>query len=205
MYEKIVIKQPAGLGDIFFCLKIAYAFHKQFSCDIIWPVIPQFMWLKDYIKYPFIQFVNQEKDYPLKNQIDKVLYSTRIPDVRVLEVEENNKKYILIPLQHADLLFPGLSVMEAKYKFIDLDFSDWRDFFQFERNINKENQLYYKVLKLTDSSNYTLINKQYGSPPGTVICPKIDSTKFSNYVEMYYVEGYTLFDCCKLIENAKEI
>jgi len=207
MYDKVVIKQPAGLGDIFFCLKIAYTFHKGFNCDVIWPVIPQYEWIKDYINYPFIHFINQEEDYPLKNKINQTLFpqTSLLPDIRVLELEENDKQYILVPLQHADWVSPGISVMDAKYKFVNLDLDDWQEFFEFERNIEKENKLYYEVLGLTDESEYVFVNKQFGSPPDTQTCSYIDVSKFSNYVEMSYLEDYSLFDWCKVIENAKEI
>ena len=44
-----LIKQPAGIGDIFFCQKIArYMMHHGY--DVIWPVLPSISWIKDYIK-----------------------------------------------------------------------------------------------------------------------------------------------------------
>ena len=44
-----LIKQPAGIGDIFFCQKIArYMIHHGY--DVIWPVLPSISWIKDYIK-----------------------------------------------------------------------------------------------------------------------------------------------------------
>lgn len=207
MYDKIVIKQPAGLGDIFFSLKAAYTLHKGFNCGVVWPLIPQYEWVKDYIKYPFIQFVSQEEDYPLKNKINEALFpkTSIVPDIRVLELEENNKKYILVPLQHADWVAPGMPVMEAKYQFVNLDSKNWQEFFEFERNTEKENKLYYEVLGLTDDSDYTLVNRRFASPPDTQIFPNVDVSKFSNYIEMSYIEGYTIFDWCKVIENANGI
>jgi len=205
MYSKVIIKQPAGLGDIFFCLKLAYTFHKGLGCDIIWPVIPQYKWIKDYIKFPFIEFVSQEDEYPLKHQIDRILFSGIVPNITILEVEENGNKYLLVPLQHADWVFPEISVMDAKYKLVNLDPDNWQEFFEFERNSEKENKLYYEVLGLTDESEYTLVNKQFGSPPDTRISPYIDISQFTNIVEMSYIEGYTIFDWCKVIENAQEI
>ena len=44
-----LIKQPAGIGDIFFCQKIAryMAYH---GYQIIWPISPDIIWIRDYIK-----------------------------------------------------------------------------------------------------------------------------------------------------------
>lgn len=198
MYNKVILKQPAGIGDIFFCIKIAYALHLEFKCNILWPIIPQYEWIKDYVKYPFIEFVSQKDDYPLKHQVNQT-------QTRILELEEDNKKYLLVPIQHADLVFPGDSVMEAKYKLVGLDFEDWINFFTFERNIEKENKLYYEVLGLTDDSKYTFVNRKFASPPDTHICKHIDISQFNNFVEMDYIEGYTLFDWCKVLENAEAI
>ena len=41
-----LIKQPAGIGDIFFCQKIAryMAYH---GYQIIWPLSPDIIWIKD--------------------------------------------------------------------------------------------------------------------------------------------------------------
>jgi hypothetical protein len=95
--------------------------------------------------------------------------------------------------------------MEAKYNFLELDFSDWSDYFTFERNSKRENNLYYNILNLKDDSNYILINRKYGSPPNSVDCTHIDLSKFNEYIELDYIDGINLFDWCKVIENAKEI
>ena len=44
-----LIKQPAGIGDVFFCQKIARVM-MQNGYQIIWPLRPDIYWIKDYIK-----------------------------------------------------------------------------------------------------------------------------------------------------------
>jgi hypothetical protein len=195
MIKKIIIRQPAGIGDIFFTQKIAYALYETYNVEIIWPVISEFLWIKDYIKVPFIKFVNWDDDFEGKNLLfnNDVSYIFELPD------------YLIIPLQRADWNYPGISVMDAKYKLVNLNFEDWSHYFNFERNIKKENQLYYDVLGLTDESEYCFINRQFGSPPDTKICKYIDLNNFSYYIEMKYINGFNIFDWCKVIENAKEI
>lgn len=195
MVKKIIIRQPAGIGDIFFTQKIAYVLHETYNVDIIWPVIPEFIWIKNYIDIPFIKFISWDEDFEGKD----ILLNNDVPYIFTLQ------DYLIVPLQRADWNYPGISVMDAKYKLVDLDFEDWSDYFKFDRNTEKENQLYYDVLGLTDKSEYVFINKQFGSPPDTQICKYISLDKFSHYIEMRYIDGFTLFDWCKVIENAKEI
>ena len=41
-----IIKQPAGIGDVFYCQKIAhYMVHHGF--DVIWPLRPDIAWIGD--------------------------------------------------------------------------------------------------------------------------------------------------------------
>jgi len=193
--NKILINQPAGIGDIFFCQKIAYALHETYNVDIIWPVISEFSWIKEYIKVPFIYFVDWNDNFEGKD----ILINNNLSHIFTL----NN--YLIIPLNKADWNYPGISVMDAKYKLVNLDFNDWSDYFNFKRNIDKENELYYNILGLKDNSEYIFVNRQFASPPETQICKYIDLNKFSYYIEMKYINNFTIFDWCKVIENAKEI
>jgi len=194
LIKNILIKQPAGIGDIFFCQKIAYALYEVYNVEIIWPVIPEFIWIKDYIKVPFIKFVNWNEEYEGK----EILLNN---DISIPFLLDN---YLIIPLQRADWNYPGISVMDAKYKLVDLDFEDWSYYFNFERKIEKENELYYNILKLTDDSEYCFVSRNYGSPPNYEVYP-FKYEKELRIIEMSFIEGYTIFDWCKVIENASEI
>lgn len=194
MYNSILIKQPSGLGDIFFLQKLVYYLHKNYDCQIVWPVLTQFLYIKDYLKYDYINFVDINSQYDgktayIQNQLGIYEY----------------QNHLVIPIQYAEWSFPNISVMEAKYKFFDLGFKDWADYFSFERNLDRENELFYNILKLKDNSKYTLINRKYGSPPDSKNSEYIDITKFSNFIEMDYIDGINLFDWCKVIENANVI
>lgn len=192
MYKNILIRQPAGIGDIFFTQKIAYALHKEYKCDIIWPVIPEFQWIKEYIKPSFINFVNIESNFPYQDA-----FNNDVPYVFEW------KDCLVVPLQRADWAISG-SVMDAKYKLVGLDFEDWADYFFFERNIEKENKLFYEILGLRDDDMYSFISKNYGSPPNHAEM-NIDSNKSIKRIEMQFIDGYSIFDWCKVIENATEI
>jgi hypothetical protein len=94
--------------------------------------------------------------------------------------------------------------MDAKYKLVGLDYDDWADYFKFERNIEKENNLYYNILGLEDGSEYSFISKNYGSPPDMQQL-NISSNNSLKEINMVPIDGFTLFDWCKVIENASEI
>ena len=52
-----IINQPAGLGDIFFSMKIA-KYMVDLGYEVIWPVIPNFLYLKEYIIEKNINFIS---------------------------------------------------------------------------------------------------------------------------------------------------
>ena len=66
MSKICLIRQPAGIGDIFFTQKIAKDYISR-GYTVIWPVISQFEFIKDYIKVNNLMFVNENSDFPHKN------------------------------------------------------------------------------------------------------------------------------------------
>ena len=96
--------------------------------------------------------------------------------------------------------------MAGKYDHVGLDWSDWRDYVLFNRNKEKEDELYYKVLGLNDDSTYVLVNRYWCTRPKIEICDRIsvnpDDYGGAQVVETRHIPGYTLFDWCKVIEKA---
>lgn len=172
----ITINQPAGLGDIFFCQKIAHKLIEEKNCDILWPVIKEFSWIGEYIKHPRIKF----------------------------EILDKSKKYEnVIKLDGAHLRHPG-TVMSAKYNSVNIDFSDWSSHFNFERNKKREEILFYDILKLKDNEEYTFVNQYFASPPNQIKVPvKIISDK--KIINFEIMSNDNIFDWCKVLEEASEI
>ena len=192
MIPNCLIDQPCGLGDIFYCQKIAFAL-KQNNYNVIWPVKENLLYIKEYLP-DFINFITAENN---------VLF-TELIHANVTRILENDKHDIYIPLKNANHIY-GRPVMQAKYKLLNIDPSDWLEFFIIKRNTVRENHLYYDILKLKDSSKYSLYNRQYGTPPGTVISDKIKLPTQNDFIEMKYYTDINLLDWCKVIENAIEI
>ena len=132
-----IINQTAGIGDIFYTQKIAKEVLKRKKADkIIWPVIDNFSYIKDYLKFDGIEYIEQSKFIKPKDCFE-------------------------INLQNADQRHPG-SVMLAKYKEVGLSQNGWLDYFDFERNLKREKLLFNK-LKI--EQDYIVRNMYYGSPP----------------------------------------
>ena len=139
-----IIKQPAGIGDVFFCQKIAhYMVHHGF--DVIWPLRPDIAWIGDYIKGYGISFPTLEDDFPGKD-----IYDTAAGWV----IED--KGAFICPAT-ADLTHNDGKTMSSKLTMLGMEYEDWRDYFLFKRNLDKEDDLYYNVLGLKDDSEYVFI------------------------------------------------
>ena len=186
-----LIKQPAGIGDIFFCQKIGkYYFDRGY--EIVWPVNPEILWVKDYINN--VKFYSIEDDFPGKEYYDNVGFY-------------ESPEFVFIDLLDADRTHNDGKIMSSKYSMVNMDHNDWQDYFNFNRNIEREDILYHEVLGLRDNSNYILVNKYYSTPPNIQEYDKIkiDNKESLDIIEMKIIEGFTLFDWIKVIENANEI
>lgn len=96
----------------------------------------------------------------------------------------------------------GGSVLTAKYRFVGLDWSDWKDYVEFKRDYKKEDELYTKLIG--GKTDYILLNNYVGTPPKHVQYD-IPVTSKKPIINLQILDGYTVFDWCKIIENASEI
>lgn len=198
--KKVIIQQECGLGDILFCQGISHHF-KEKGYEIIWPVVKE---LVDTVKYlnTGVNFYNRDEEYPLK-QLFKNLYESK----RIFETQDND---IFIPLGYSSHMIEpyGRKVMQAKYKICGLDYKQWKSHFTFTKNVMKENELFYDVLNLKDDEDFILLNENYATQPG-IIKKDLSSVKNTfgdgKFIKMRFVEGFTLFDWCKVFEKMKSI
>lgn len=194
---KALIKQPAGIGDIFFCQKIAQKLH-DVGYNVVWPIIPEFMWLVDYL-ITNATFCSSVSEFEYKN-----LYKTH--NTHTFNFNTDNQ-CVVVNLQDADRLFPNSSVMTSKYRAVQLNYSNWLKYFNFNRNREKENALFYDILKLKDNSLFALKNYFFASPPDEQICSTVveAAVNCDEIVYMRNIPDFTLFDWCKVLERACEI
>lgn len=189
--KNCIIKQPAGIGDIFFCQKIAKKLSEQ-GYNIIWPVINEFLWVKDYIKC--FNFCSIADDFPLKEQWMHSYGKTHI--------RKNDD--IVLNLQDADALWSNISVMEAKYKMVDLSFDDWSLYLNIHRNFEKEKLL--QELLGVNNEPFVFVSRLFGSPPNSKACEHLkDFNSPVRIIEMNILDGFTLIDWMGIFELATEV
>lgn len=190
--KKLLIRQPAGLGDIFMCLKIAKVYQDK-GYDIIWPVYDDYIYINDYLQTDF-KFIPQSSNFQGKELF--VAKSREVID---------SADFMYLPLQDASWVV-GEPVMDAKFRISNVDIKDYLDYFNFTRNTKRENDLMYNKLDLMDISSYRLLNKNYASLPDTRVFDRnfIQTPRNLFNVEMIIDKYSHIFDWCKTIEYAKE-
>jgi hypothetical protein len=185
---RYIFNQYQGLGDILFCEPIARHFYDEGKNEIFWPINDEFMWLTDYIKY--INFVpksscNMNYESLYLGNIDSNTYSIPLrfanPIVRKLNAHDYSDQY---------------HTMLDKYRMLGLSEDLWRTF-KWERNLKKEDELYNLLVK---DENYILINSKWSD--GNVI---IETDSTFQRINMDILDGFTLLDWAKIIENSSEI
>jgi hypothetical protein len=181
--NEVLIKQPCGLGDILFMQKIAHNLKKQ-GKHVIWPVTPQYISIKDYI--PFFTFVDVTK--PLLHQY---------------EYDKCHKATITEHVICTDGCNGPHGLMHSKYELCNVIPDDWKKYLKFNRNFEREQELFRNVLKLDEDDDYIVVNRQIGSL-GYELRWNIPIPQNKNIVEIRPIEGFTVFDWCKVFEWASE-
>lgn len=197
-----MIYQPCGLGDILFLQKIAHMM-KNNGYEVYWPVVHEFKWLSDYI--PFFNFISWQ---------DEVNHLTVPPLPAQVEFPRKNdySPNTLTQITEDFFYFQGFGnhspIMAGKYNQLQIDWKDWREYIIFNRNLDKENDLYYNVLKLSDNEEYVFVNRNYRTRPNKCVFNNI-SINPQDYgcrvVELNIMDNFSIFDWCKVIENARSI
>lgn len=186
-----LIKQPAGMGDIFMCLKIAKILQDK-GHPIIWPVYPQHLYLNNYLNIDF-KFISTDDNFIGKHDYFR--------SNSIIERDD----YIFLPLETASHIV-GEPVMDAKYRLVNIDMSDYLDFFSFKRNEEREKYLFFKILNLMDISKYRLYNRNYASLPDVrrFTKPFVNTGQYLPDIEMYIDQYNNIFDWCFVLENSTE-
>ena len=121
--DKITIVQPQGLGDILFTQKIAHKLIEN-GYKVYWPLV-KYRWLSDYIFTENLNWFNcPEPSHTLKlnNSI------------------EFNHPYDIMTCKYSMI---GNSMDFLPKELHKIEYKDWCNYFNFERNHNKENYLFY--------------------------------------------------------------
>ena len=189
MNKICLIHHPIGIGDIFFLQFVARKYISM-GYNIIWPLRNDVLWIKDYI--PDICFCSEDDDFFGKEYYGKDL----------IFISPN---FVYLGLKCAHGWGTGYThIMKSKYQLLNLDWNDWNSGFLFNRNFEKENELYYNVLGLNNNSKYVLWNNMASVDIRTTNI--LDDLSFDYpTIKLKYIDGFSLFDWCKVFENATEI
>jgi len=185
-----VIKQEAGLGDIFFLQKAAKTLINN-GYKVIWPVQSNFAYLSKYIMHPNLVIVDETTDFEFKD-----VYTEDEKGLCQYEIE--GAEVLWIPFKYA----PGYPGMKAKYPLLGLNSNNWEKYFKFNRDKTREKQLKEKY-EIQDGEEFVFVNNLFASPPNMLERPvDVNTDK-----KIIYNDGQPchIFDYCWLFENASEI
>ena len=94
--KTVLIKQPAGIGDILFCQKIAKVIQENTEYkSVVWPVAPVYSYLEEYMGDDDLHFPVNTDDFPFKEVYDN-RFDNRISN-HVFKLFSKNKlinKYV---------------------------------------------------------------------------------------------------------------
>jgi len=143
--KKYLFNQPAGLGDIFFIMRLAQKYHAE-GHTIIWPTAVHYHIHNK--NFPEVKFIPQDHFG---------LYD--VYDAKREIFEDDSYKYF--PFRWADVIKNGKgdphTCMKDKYWLVGEDYEIWRNF-KITRDHQKEDEL-FKELGLKEGDEYNVINE----------------------------------------------
>lgn len=183
--KKCLIKQPLGIGDVLYCLKIAFHY-KELGYEVVWPLKSELMFMSDYIEG--INFCDESKDFPYKHHYVK--HNTSF----------SNDDLIYVCIQ----MTGGPGVMTNKYSIANLGDEDWGSYIKFNRRLDKEYKLQNYLQIGTEP--YILVNRNYYPwKTGKDMVGQFRVDSDIKQINMSRIEGFNVFDWIGVMEGAEEI
>lgn len=182
--DVIILNQFFGLGDILFCIPMARDFIAK-GHKVLWPVEPH--------------YVNINKHFPEITFVDKSLLNINYE----LKEDRLGNGFQVLPIRwtHAMRGVGMDQCMKVKYEHLGMDWKKWREL-TWQRD-EKAEDILFKKLGLKDGDRYCLVN-QFFQSDNRGNC-KITPPTGMKVITMSSMEGFTLLDWAKVIENATEI
>lgn len=181
----VVINQPFGLGDFLFCIPLARDYMKE-GMKVVWPVVSAYANIgKHFPDIVFIDKNNLKVDYERKD-----------------EYVQHGMKVIPLRWSYDIQRVPFRDCMKSKYGMFGKDWHRWRES-TWLRDTAREDELFYKVLGLSDGARYNLVNTMFRSDKSGAARVNVANGLLN--VQLREVAGFTLLDWGKVIENATTI
>ena len=158
MIEKVCyINQPAGLGDIILCQKVAKHYH-DLGYLVLWVV-------KDVYYESVLKHLKNDNVVFISEEYAKQLYGNKN-----LFRPEYGELFVYLPLDGSTRFSQTQDLMESKFEVARVDgFDDWVDYVVLTRDKDRELELYNKLG--LDGKEYILVNNNVGSPPDSLKKP----------------------------------
>jgi hypothetical protein len=182
--KNIIINQFIGLGDILFIIPIC-DYYYNLGHNIIFPINEEFLNIQKNFKH--IQFVNKNN------------YHIDYESNEIVEYED----YTILPLRFSNNILNNgnpETCMSDKYQFLNLPLDIWKNL-KWERDFEKENELYYDVLGLKDGEEYNLINTSFSMDKNI----NLNLNNGLKNINMKILKDFNLLDWYKVITNASSI
>lgn len=190
---KIYFNQQAGLGDIFYLQKAASFFPDD---EIVWPVIEQYSFVKDYIQSENINFCLLSD----LSDTERNLFENQ----NVVKEED----FLYLPFNKACQNYGNCSspiFMRAKYDWLRQSFENWQNYININRNLTREKAC-KEYFGINDDDEFVFVNDTFASPPEIIYRDmNISSDKKIVKISPENFEKFNPFDYIWLIERAKEI
>ncbi len=145
MHEKTcLINQPAGIGDILYCQKIA-DYYTDIGYYVYWPIAKSIEYLKNYIISSARFQKNNEKKYDKIVELEKAGIGVKPEEIMVSKYKlagvdpVNWKKYLILNRRQGEELIPR----EEKYNLICDRFATFPNYYKIKINpINGVKNIY---------------------------------------------------------------
>ena len=72
---------------------------------------------------------------------------------------KNKDGDVYVPLQYANYGLQEHDILYSKYKMVNLDYSDWKNFFSINRNTKREERLFYDILNLKEKDEFIFMDE----------------------------------------------
>lgn len=175
---KLLFNMPCGMGDVFFCQKIAHEFSKTY--EIYWPINPN-IWNNGANR--LINYFNFGVSLNFPNKFDKIL-------------SLNNESLGITDPR---------DTMVGKYQRLGISMDNWSDYLRYERNFDNEKKV-KEFYKIKDNEPFILINPYYSVYKEMKgVFDQIPEDYDGKVIIMNPNLGVNVFDWCWMFENAEEI
>jgi len=178
MKSSIIVLQQGGLGDIFFVQKLCKKLSENY--DVYHPVTPE-MW-------------NAGANQLITENV-KCGVNLDLPKENVMVYDCSNQPK---PNGSAD-------IMTSKYASVGFSWHDWRDYFTYKRDHDRENKL-RELIGIDVGEPFILHNKWYSfGKPHDGVDLSIPEDYDGKVVFMDPCHSERVFDWCWILENAEQI